>query len=52
MKKNKLSKKNKGFLFGLVALLIFTATAGQIDLSKFDPDRLETIGDIFQEAPG
>ena len=56
MKKNKLSKKNKGFLFGLVfglvALLIFTATAGQIDLSKFDPDRLETIGDIFQETPG
>lgn len=45
------NKKIKGILFGLVALLIFTATAGQIDLSKFDPNNLETIGDIFNEAP-
>lgn len=41
--------KIKGLLFGLAALLIFTATAGQIDLSKFDPENLETIADIFNE---
>ena len=41
--------KVKGLLFGLIALLVFTATAGQIDLSKFDPNNLETIVDIFNE---
>lgn len=48
-KQQKNSTKIKGLLFGLVALLIFTATAGQIDLSKFDPENPETIVDIFNE---
>lgn len=56
MNGEKMVKKNqgkqtkvKGLLFGLIALLVFTATAGQIDLSKFDPNNLETIVDIFNE---
>ena len=45
-KKSPLNKKTTGLLFALIALLIFTATAGQIDLSQFDSNDLSTIGNI------
>lgn len=50
-KKSPLNKKTTGLFFALIALLIFTATAGQIDLSQFDSNDLSTIGNIFREAP-
>ena len=43
--------KTKGVLFGIVALIIFTATAGQIDLNQFDPNNLESIANIFKFNP-
>ncbi|HPJ00158.1 MAG TPA: DNA/RNA non-specific endonuclease [Enterococcus sp.] len=41
----------KGVLYSLVALLVFTATAGQIDLSKVDWSDPTTILDAFDDTP-
>ena len=50
-KKQRNVTKTKGVLFGIVALIIFTATAGQIDLNQFDPNNLESIANIFKFNP-
>ncbi|MHC5267566.1 DNA/RNA non-specific endonuclease [Enterococcus sp. LJL98] len=50
-KKGHLSKKTAGISFAILALLVFTVTAGQIDLNQFDPNDWSTIIDVFRETP-
>jgi len=49
-KKKKTAKKNKTMLYSLFVLLIFTATAGQMDLSKVDWSEPSSIIKAFEFA--
>ncbi|KAF1301098.1 DNA/RNA non-specific endonuclease [Candidatus Enterococcus willemsii] len=46
-KKKQSTNKGKALLYSLVALVLFTATAGQVDLSKVDWSDLSTLIEMF-----